>query len=752
MDQTSSLFCNNCWHTAKEADAQYCPNCGVDMAEWGSMNAPRMVTTNDIALTPRRTGDGDQPSITIGRGILNDVRLDHPAVAEQHARLEWRTDENAWYVVDEASAKGTFVNYQQVPHSPEGWPINPDADIIWIAPYSFRLTSKEEQPNRFEPAHLRVDAIGLIRTVKHETTGDPVCILNMEPTPLSFRPGEFIALVGGSGTGKSTLMKALLGLEPAQEGSVYINGRPFIVNGQARPFEAMHAIVGYVPQDDIMHHDLSPWEAMDYIAQFRLSPDLSPEERSVFIQDALTLVELWPHRDKPIRKLSGGQRKRVNIALELLAKPRLLFLDEPTSGLDPGLDLAVMELLRKWATDPTDPRTIILVTHATENVTQCKYVAFLAPGGYVVYFGPPEQVLNYFGVARFAEIYREVGKYQPPELATSSSNPANDHTAPDVRELVTRFQGSRDYFQFVESRRLDETEATGQAEWETKATGQRMLAFDPAMREQFRRQLRILSTRYFKLLRRDRLNFLILLFQGFLVGALLWVVSRPDTFRPKGAENAQTVLFIMACTAVWLGILNATKEITKEQDIYARERRYGLNAASYVLSKLLVLGIIGCFQMATMLLLMSLPITFPTSGALGSWSPAWLEWFITLELTLVAGLALGLFLSASTKTIDAATAAMFVLLLIQVMFAGLFFPDAAWADTLSLFTFSRWGLEGAGTTADLNGLLRSAIGSAYRPDEAYTFSALHLLSRWAVLGGYIVLLTVAACLQQMRKR
>jgi len=748
----SSLFCNNCWHTVKEADAQYCPICGVDMVEWGATDAPWVVTTNDIALIPSSTADADQLSITIGRGTVNDVRLDHPAVAEQHARLEWRQDENAWYVVDEASAKGTFLNYQQVPHGPEGWPINPDTDTIWIAPYSFRLIMEEKHPDHFEPAHLRVDAADLVRTVEHETSGDSVRILNLEPTPLSFRPGEFVALVGGSGTGKSTLMKALLGLEPAQQGSVYVNGRPFIVNGQAHPFEAMHTIVGYVPQDDVVHYELTPWEAMDYIARFRLSPDLSREERSVFIQDTLTRVELWPHRDKPIRNLSGGQRKRVNIALELLAKPRLLFLDEPTSGLDPGLDLAVMELLGKWATNRTDPRTIILVTHATENVTKCKYVAFLALGGHVVYFGPPEQALNYFGVKRFAEIYREVGRYQLPELATSNNDQVNDHTSPDVHQLVTRFQKSRDYFQFVESRRLNEVERTDPAELEPKATGRNAFAFDPATREQFRRQLRILSARYFKLIRRDTLNFIILLLQGFLVGGLLWVVSRPDTFRPRGAENAQTVLFIMACAAAWLGILNATKEIVKEQDIYARERRYGLNAASYVLSKLLVLGALGCFQMATMLFLMSLPITFPTSGALGNWSPAWLEWFITLELTLMAGLALGLFLSASTKTIDAATAAMFVLLLIQVMFAGLFFPDAAWADVFSTITFSRWGLESAGTTADLNGLLQSAIGSAYRPDKAYTFSALHLLARWSILGGYIALLSMAACIQQVRKR
>ena len=734
--------CSNCWHNVTETEAQYCPVCGVNLLEWGQINTPMGTATNVIAL--------NQSPITIGRSEGNDIRLEHPAVSAQHARLEWREEVGAWFVVDEASAKGTFINYQQVPHGLKGWPIYPDRDTLWIAPYSFRITGGEQQHTQFEAAHLRLDAVDLIRTVKHAKTGKRFHILNLEPTPLSFRPGEFIALVGGSGAGKSTLMKALLGLEIAQEGTVFVSGRPFIENGQAHRFAAMHAIVGYVPQDDVVHYDLTPLEALDAIAQFRLSPDLNRKERLVYIQETLTTVELWPHRDKRIRQLSGGQRKRVNIALELLAQPRLLFLDEPTSGLDPGLDLSIMELLHTWATDPDDPRTIILVTHATENVTNCKYVAFMAPGGYVVYFGPPARALTYFGVTRFAEIYRLLNTYQLPELVTPTNGDDSDPIPPDVHQLVNRFQGSRDHFHFVESRRLKESrgaEEPGSGK-EDRSKGR---LFNAAARERFGRQFNILTGRYWKLIRRDRMNFIILLLQGLLVAGLLWAVARPDTFQPKGAENAQTVLFIMACAAAWLGILNGTKEIVKEQDIYARERRYGLDAAPYVLSKLVVLAAIGAFQIGTLLLLLGYQITFPNSGALGSWSPVWLEWFVTLELTLTAGLALGLFLSASSKTVDAATAVMFVLLLIQVMFAGLFFPDAAWADTLSIFTFSRWGLEGTGISANLNGLLAGALGSVYRPDKAFTFSALHLLARWAILGGYIVLLTITASWRQAQR-
>jgi ABC transport system ATP-binding/permease protein len=735
--------CANCWQPIDEGWAKFCPNCGVDLQKWGRAHAGAYPIHNVLTLT--------KSPITIGRAKENDVCLDHPAVSATHARLEWRDVEKTWFIVDEHSAKGTFVNYSQVTRGSDGQRVNPEVDTIWIAPYSFRLSSNGEQtPVKFEPAHLRLDAKSLIRTVKHESTGGKVHILDLDQTPLSFRPGEFIALVGGSGAGKSTLMKALLGLAPAQEGTVFVGGQPFIVDGQARRFEAMHSVVGYVPQDDVVHHALTPLEALDYIARFRMSPDLTREERSDYIKRTLTTVELWSHRDKLICKLSGGQRKRVNIALELMAQPRLLFLDEPTSGLDPGLDLSIMGLLRQWATDPADPRTIILVTHATENVTNCKYVAFMAPGGYVVYFGPPEDALTYFGVKRFAEIYRLVGNYQLPEL-TVSDEESDSEPQKDVRELTTRFQESSDHFHYVSSRQLPAEPVEDPDSGKTRPVTKSSSISDKSARDRFGLQWRTLTARYWKLVRRDRMNFIILLLQGILVAGLLWAVSRPDTFLPKGAENAQTVLFIMACAAVWLGILNATKEIVKEQDIYARERRYGLDAAPYILSKLFVLAGIGAFQIGTMLALISLRITFPEHGALGTWSPTWLEWFVTLELTLVAGLALGLLLSASTKTIDAATAVMFVLLLIQVMFAGLFFPDARWADILSVFTFSRWGLEAAGTTANLNGLLQSAIGSVYQVDRAYSFTPLHLFSRWFILSAFAVLLTSATILRQKRR-
>src|SRR5207302_4315912 len=205
----------------------------------------------------------------------------------------------------------------------------------------------------------------------------------------SVPPRKFVALVGGSGAGKSTLMDALNGLRPAQDGKVLYNGQDYYRN-----LAAFSTQLGYVPQDDIVHRELTVERALYYAAKLRLPNDFTPAQIKQRINEVLEDVEMTARRKLLVKKLSGGQRKRVSIALELLANPSLFFLDEPTSGLDPGLDRKMMFLLRKLA---DKGHTIILVTHATNNISTCDYVCFLAQGGRLAYFGPPEAVRLLFG-------------------------------------------------------------------------------------------------------------------------------------------------------------------------------------------------------------------------------------------------------------------------------------------------------------------------------------------------------------------
>jgi ABC-type multidrug transport system ATPase subunit len=729
------MICSACGKSA--ADSQrYCAFCGAELRALARVE-PQPAPQNWLTPAP------NQEVILIGRdpSLRSTVHcfLDHPAVSLQHARIERRDDQ--WFAVDLNSSKGTFVNYQRVTPGPVGQPLGPD-DTLWIAPYAFRLRT-EGARSELQPAHMRLDAVDLRRQVKvgHETQ----TILDLRQTPLAFVPGEFIALVGGSGCGKSTLMKALNGQAPAQEGQVLIDSRPIIEGTNTQPFAALHSIVGYVPQDDVMHRDLTVTELLTFVARLRLA-DLTTNEIADAVDKTLEAVDLSQHARKLVRFLSGGQRKRVNIAMELLARPRLLFLDEPTSGLDPGLDLEVMTLLRGWArgesvtpaSQPGDPKTIVLVTHATENIELCDYIAFMERGGQLAYFGPPQEAKRFFfperepGQITFAEIYLRVATGPAPVAATADS-------------WAEVYQQSPYFERYIAGRSRQATSAA-LALLDVMPVERRLLPTRPQVVAGLR-QFGILAGRYARLIGRDKMNAAFLLLQAPLVALLLAAVSTPQALRPAGALDAEKVLFILACAAVWLGIVNSTKVIVAEQDIYQRERLYGLGAVPYVFSKIAVLGIIGLIQMALLVFFIGLVVLLPDRGLI---APIQMEYFITLALTVIAGQALGLLISALAGTTDLANTLMFLLLIVQVIFSGLLFDPSGLAEIPAALTISRWSLQALGSSTDLNRLLLGVM-PGYDWNAAYGADIFHLLGCWAALLLYAAGCVGLACWRQGRK-
>jgi len=221
-------------------------------------------------------------------------------------------------------------------------------------------------------------------------------ILNM--VDLTLHAGEMCALIGPSGAGKSTLIKALLGLRDPDEGSVAIGSLPVAEVGP----------VGYVPQDDALHGALTVRRELAYAAELRM-PETSPEQRDSRITEVLDQVGLADRARVRIRKLSGGQRKRVSVALELLTGPPMLILDEPTSGLDPGLEARTMTLLSEVA---ESGRIVLVATHAMESI-ECAQVLCVLVGGHVAYFGPPREALRFFRVERYAELFHQLEKQTP---------------------------------------------------------------------------------------------------------------------------------------------------------------------------------------------------------------------------------------------------------------------------------------------------------------------------------------------------
>jgi len=689
--------------------------------------------------------DPNDPQITIGREG-SDIVLDNPQVSRNHAIIERGTD-GRHALRDIGSTNGTFVNGQRVVQHTLA-----RGDVIQIG--AFKLVYDGDSLDQYDQrGALRIDARNLSRAV---TRGGKTRLI-LKDVSLSIAPREFIALVGGSGTGKSTLLNALSGYAQASGGQVLVNGDDYYRN-----FDAYRTVLGYVPQDDIIHRTLPVERALRYAAQLRLPTDTATTEISQRIARVLDDVDMTPHRDKLVDNLSGGQRKRVSIGAELLADPSLFFLDEPTSGLDPGLEKKMMYTLRRLA---DSGRTVVLVTHATANIAQCDHVAFMSDGR-MVYFGPPGEALAFFNVTSgdFADIYTKLEGAADPndterwavvqrdlqaEYAGWQAAHPQAKEPPMLAELwESKLRTAPQYAQYVVGR-LAQVPSGPVAGSANGAIGRPPKVSLP-------RQFGILSRRYLDLIIQDRRNLLILLLQAPIIGLLLMLVVNGDAMVGAKAysSEAKKLIFMLATVAVWFGIINAAREITKESPIYKRERLANVHIGPYVLSKIVILTLLVIVQSLVLLSLIGLKVTFPASGVL---FPTGIELFITTLLTALAGLTMGLAISAAAESPDRAISIVPLALIPQILFAGVIFSlgeGTSLQRVLSWLTISRWSMDAYGTTVNLNSLpLQPGMLRLPNPPVEYTFTPLHLLSRWLILVVYmLVCLGLTAWLLKRRDR
>ncbi|HLJ82459.1 MAG TPA: ATP-binding cassette domain-containing protein, partial [Ktedonobacterales bacterium] len=333
--------------------------------------------------------------LTIGRDPSNQLVLDGEDVAPHHAYV---TADPAGQVTitNLLHTSGTFVNGARVQRAR----LTPGVEVR-IGSHRLVFTGTELLQYG-ETDNVRIDAIDLTQSVRAGGIGplDGHDKLLLDHVSLTILPGTFVAIVGASGSGKTTLLGALNGQRPMKSGMVLYNGENFYEHEGD-----FNTSLGYVPQDDIVHKNLTVEKALFYAARLRLPKGTTRSEIKQRITDVLDAIDMLPQRKQLISKLSGGQRKRVNIALELLARPSIFYLDEPTSGLDPGLDRKMMQLLRRLA---DRGHTVVLATHATTNINIADYVCFLAPGGLLAFFGTPTELMRHFGKTDYAEIYNEL--------------------------------------------------------------------------------------------------------------------------------------------------------------------------------------------------------------------------------------------------------------------------------------------------------------------------------------------------------
>src|SRR5215831_922034 len=321
--------------------------------------------------------------LRIGRAPDNDIVVSDLSVSRHHAEL--RRTATGYQIVDLDSHNGTFVNGQQVGSAPLT-----EGDIVGIGPSTFRLSGSELQE------FVDTGDISLVARDLTVTLGNGKVLLDHVSFPLGERC--LLGIIGPSGAGKSTLLGALTGMRPANGGSVLYDDRDLYAN-----YAELRHRIGLVPQENILHTQLTARRALRYAAELRFPPDTSKAERNRRVDEVLAELSLTQHAETRTDRLSGGQQKRVNVALELMTKPSLLFLDEPTSGLDPGLDKSVMEMMSGLA---KDGRTVIVVTHSVANLDICDRLLVLVPGGKVAYFGPPQDGLKHFNKPGWAEVFQ----------------------------------------------------------------------------------------------------------------------------------------------------------------------------------------------------------------------------------------------------------------------------------------------------------------------------------------------------------
>ncbi|MGW0895613.1 FHA domain-containing protein, partial [Streptomyces goshikiensis] len=329
----------------------------------------------------------------IGRALENELVVSDLQVSRLHA--EFRSMPGGRFEIhDLGSHNGTYVNGQ--PLAKSGSAVLGPNDIVGVGHSTFRIVGDrlEEFVDTgdvsFSARHLTVTVDGGKQILKDVTFGVP--------------EKSLIGVIGPSGSGKSTLLKALTGYRPANEGDVLYDNRNLY-----KQFAELRQRIGLVPQDDILHKELKVSTALKYAAKLRFPGDTAESERAARVDEVLRELKLDIHKDKKITSLSGGQRKRVSVALELLTKPSLIFLDEPTSGLDPGMDRDVMQLLRGLA---DDGRTVLVVTHSVAELGICDKLLVMAPGGSVAYFGPPDEALNFFGYTTWADVFSAFENYR----------------------------------------------------------------------------------------------------------------------------------------------------------------------------------------------------------------------------------------------------------------------------------------------------------------------------------------------------
>ncbi|MGV0834282.1 FHA domain-containing protein [Mycolicibacterium thermoresistibile] len=631
----------------------------------GPTAAPRSSDINNLAtsmmkiLRPGRAPEAPAGSIKIGRAIDNDIVIPDVLASRHHATLVQTPD--GMEIRDNRSINGTFVNGTRTDSA-----LLNEGDVVTIG--NVDLIFRDGTLARRTETEAATDTGGLdVRSVTWTIENNKTLL---EDISITARPGTLTAIIGPSGAGKSTFARLVAGYTHPTSGTVTFEG-----HNVHSEYASLRSRIGMVPQDDVVHGQLTVNQALMYAAELRLPPDTTEEDRRQVVAQVLEELEMTAHAETRVDKLSGGQRKRASVAMELLTGPSLLILDEPTSGLDPALDRQVMTMLRQLA---DAGRVVLVVTHSLTYLDVCDQVLLLAPGGKTAFYGPPSEIGPSMGTTNWADIFSAVASdpeqanrlylerhAPPPPLTDESAKPAD---------------------------------------------------LGNPTRTSLRRQFSTIARRQIRLIISDRGYFIFLALLPFIMGVLSLSVPGDVGFgvpNPMGdAPNEPgQILVLLNVGAIFMGTALTIRDLIGERAIFRREQAVGLSTTAYLLAKVCVYSVFAIVQSAIVT-----AITIAGKGwdvdkgavdhgaVLGS---PQLELFIGMAATTVAAAMLGLLLSALARTAEQIMPLLVVAIMSQLVFSGGMIPvtDRLGLDQLSWLTPARWGFAASASTADLKTLV-----------------------------------------------
>jgi ABC-type multidrug transport system ATPase subunit/pSer/pThr/pTyr-binding forkhead associated (FHA) protein len=644
------------------------------------------------------------PSIAVGRLPDNDVVLDDLLVSRRHARLDLTA--SGYRLTDLGTGNGTYVNGRRVTEA-----MLEPGDVIGIGHSLLQLdgdrlmTYVDTGENTFEADGLSV------------TTAKGKALLQSVSFSLPGR--SLLAVIGPSGAGKSTLLNALIGARPANVGHVRYAGRDLYED-----YDELRHRIALVPQDDVLHTQLSVRQALSYAARLRFPADTTEADRRQRVDEVLADLGLSAHADQPITSLSGGQRKRTSVALELLVKPSLLFLDEPTSGLDPGMDRSVMRTLRSLA---NDGRTVVVVTHNVANLEVCDQLLLLAAGGWVAYFGPPAEALRYFDQPDFADIFILLG------------TAPGEHWARNFRESADH---KRNVGRAADPPR-DEQRPPGE------------LPGGSPRQQGPMAQLAVLFRRYVAVIASDRQYAISLAVLPLVMSLLARAVPGSSGLSVAAAMESQDrspnqLLIVLIIGASLMGAAASVRELVKERPIYQRERAIGLSIGAYLISKVLVLVVITGFQASFFTLISLLGRKSPDDPVVLPWGRV--EILVAVLAVTWTSMLAGLVISAAIDNADRGMPLLVLVIMVQLVFCGGLFPvhDRVVIEQLAWLVPSRWGYAMTAATTDLGRLYPSTTDPLWKPTASGWYSNATVLVAIVIVLATLIVVLVARLDPQRR--